>query len=173
MVSLLEGTAGLNYNFGELKPGSISGKVHADLNGNCVFEPSDGEHPLAGVAIELLNENGQVIDGRPLSLDYDNEQYVDGYWSLQRALDQRFRDEGSQISRTDYKSRYALYAFDLSPSQCTDKFVDPTKKGKLTLELQFAKTIPKTLTLCVYLQFEASVIINEYREVVTKFSGRG
>ena len=118
-----------------------------------------------------LRENGQVIDGRALSLDFDNNQYVDGFWSLQRALDQRFRDEGSQISRTDYKNGYALYAFDLSPSQCTDQFIDPAKRGKLTLELQFAKPIPKTLTLCVYLQFEASIIINEVREVFTKFSG--
>ena len=120
-----------------------------------------------------MRENGQVIDGRPLALDYDNEQYLDGYWSLQRALDQRFRDEGSNIRRTDHKGGYALYAFDLSPSQCTDQFVDPVKKGKLTLELQFAKPIPKTLTLCVYLQFEAAIVINDVREVVTKFSGRG
>lgn len=62
MVGLLEGAAGVNYNFGELKPGSISGTVHADLNGNCVFEPLDGESPLAGVTLELLNEQGQVIE---------------------------------------------------------------------------------------------------------------
>ena len=165
---------GKTFTENNLWDGDLPTKVAFGLVLNTAHVGSYKENPFNyqnfDVSSVCLRENGQVIDGRPLSLDYDNEQYVDGYWSLQRALDQRFRDEGSQISRTDYKSGYALYAFDLSPSQCTDQFVDPTKKGKLTLELQFAKPIPKTLTLCVYLQFEASVIIDEYREVVTKFS---
>ena len=165
---------GKTFTENNLWDGDLPTKVAFGLVLNTAHVGSYKENPFNyqnfDVSNVCLRENGQVIDGRPLSLDYDNEQYVDGYWSLQRALDQRFRDEGSQISRTDYKSGYALYAFDLSPSQCTDQFVDPTKKGKLTLELQFAKPIPKTLTLCVYLQFEASVIIDEYREVVTKFN---
>ncbi len=168
---------GKTFTENNLWDGDRPTKVAFGLVLNTAHVGSYKENPFNyqnfAVSNVCLRENGQVIDGRPLSLDYDNEQYVDGYWSLQRALDQRFRDEGSQISRTDYKSGYALYAFDLYPSQCTDQFVDPTKKGKFTLELQFAKPIPKTLTRCVYLQVKASVIIDEYREVVTKFSGRG
>ena len=117
-----------------------------------------------------LKKNGQVVNGRPLTFDFDNDQYTDGYWSLHRAMDQRFRDEGSQIERIDYKGGYTLFAFDLSPSQCGDQFIDPKTKGKVTLELKFAKNIPHTLTLCVYLQFDNELQINEAGEVITLFS---
>ncbi len=60
-VDLLEGEQGDNYNFGEILLGSIAGTVHADVNGDCVFEPSQGDKPLAGVELQLLNTQGAVI----------------------------------------------------------------------------------------------------------------
>ena len=58
-VSLLFGDSGINYNFGELKPGSIQGRVWVDPDEDCIFD--SGESPLAGVTIELLNQSGVVI----------------------------------------------------------------------------------------------------------------
>jgi serine-aspartate repeat-containing protein C/D/E len=60
-IVLRAGDRGVNYNFGELRPASISGFVHADINGNCVFEPSLGDRPLANVTLLLLNEAGFEI----------------------------------------------------------------------------------------------------------------
>lgn len=53
------GETGVEYNFGELKPGSIRGRVHADTDGDCVLD--EHESPLAGVEMQLLDEDGQVI----------------------------------------------------------------------------------------------------------------
>jgi serine-aspartate repeat-containing protein C/D/E len=53
------GQAGVDYNFGELRLGSLAGRVHADLNADC--ELQDNEWVLAGVTIELLDASGQVI----------------------------------------------------------------------------------------------------------------
>ncbi len=59
---------GEQYNFGELRPASIRGVVHTDINGNCVFEPDlafpqpqQREVPLAGVAVRLKNAQGQIV----------------------------------------------------------------------------------------------------------------
>ena len=60
-VTLEGGDNGVNYDFGELLPASISGIVHLDGNGNCVFDASQGETPLSNVTLELLDANGQVI----------------------------------------------------------------------------------------------------------------
>jgi protocatechuate 3,4-dioxygenase beta subunit len=57
-VVLIGGSAGVNYNFGELLPVSISGYVHVNLSGDC-DDPTNP--PLPGVKIELLNSTGQVI----------------------------------------------------------------------------------------------------------------
>jgi serine-aspartate repeat-containing protein C/D/E len=58
-VNLLYGDSGINYNFGELKPGSIAGRVWVDPDEDCVFD--SGEAPLAGVTIQLLDAGGNVI----------------------------------------------------------------------------------------------------------------
>jgi protocatechuate 3,4-dioxygenase beta subunit len=58
-VALLWGDSGVDYNFGELLPGSLAGRVWVDPNENCVFDA--GESPLAGVTIQLLDASGNVV----------------------------------------------------------------------------------------------------------------
>jgi serine-aspartate repeat-containing protein C/D/E len=58
-ISLLWGDAGLHYNFGELRSGSIEGIVHIDLIRNCLVDP--GEAGVSGVTVQLLNASGQMI----------------------------------------------------------------------------------------------------------------
>ncbi len=63
-IVLLNGQAGIEYNFGELQPGSIEGVVHTDVNGNCFLETSEGEIPLADVLMTLWQDvevNGSTV----------------------------------------------------------------------------------------------------------------
>jgi hypothetical protein len=50
-ITLNSGTVGINNNFGELVPASLSGFVYADVNNNGVKE--GGETPIPGVLITL------------------------------------------------------------------------------------------------------------------------
>ncbi len=56
-----------NYNFGELEPASISGRVHAELDGDCIPDP--GEPLLAGVTVYLLDKWGHRIDSTVTNAD--------------------------------------------------------------------------------------------------------
>lgn len=58
-IGLLWGDVGVHYDFGELKPASISGKVFVDPNEDCLFNGND--RPLSGVTVQLLNAQGNVI----------------------------------------------------------------------------------------------------------------
>src|SRR5690606_13663271 len=58
-VNLRQGQTGVNYNFGELRPASLAGRVHLDANGNCTYDP--GEQLLSGVTIRLLDAAGQEV----------------------------------------------------------------------------------------------------------------
>ena len=53
------GDHAVEYNFGELLPGSISGRVHADEHEDCNFD--EPEILLEGVRIDLLDANGNFI----------------------------------------------------------------------------------------------------------------
>jgi len=66
-ISLISGTSAKHYNFGELLPASISGRVHVELDGDCIIDP--GEPLLAGVTIYLLDASGNRIDSTTTDAD--------------------------------------------------------------------------------------------------------
>ena len=66
-IMLAGGQNGVEYNFGELLPGSIHGRVHGDTDGDCELDP--GESPIEGVTVYLLNANGDRIDSTTTNAD--------------------------------------------------------------------------------------------------------
>lgn len=58
-IVLRSGQTGENYDFLELRPNSIRGTVIADMNGSGLYDP--GDLLLAGVTVELLDAQGQII----------------------------------------------------------------------------------------------------------------
>lgn len=58
-VQLLWGDAGVQYNFGEIIPATIHGRVFYDPDQNLLLTP--GDEAIAGVTVELLDQNGTVI----------------------------------------------------------------------------------------------------------------
>ena len=117
-----------------------------------------------------LFRDGQVVNGRPLEMNFENGNVMDGYWSLLRATNTRYANAGGLIELDDYKKGgYVLWAYDLSQSQCDEQYIDPKRNGGLSLEIEFAKNIAEPLTLCVFLQFDSEIIINETGAVVLMY----
>ncbi|MEL7336274.1 MAG: SdrD B-like domain-containing protein, partial [Planctomycetota bacterium] len=58
-ISIRQGQTGVDYDFGELLPSSISGRVFVDTNQDCVFDAN--ERGLAGVSVDLLDARGNVV----------------------------------------------------------------------------------------------------------------
>ncbi len=58
-IILRWGSQGVDYDFGEWLPGSIAGRVHADLNADCVLDAE--ETTLAQVTIQLLDGRGELV----------------------------------------------------------------------------------------------------------------
>ncbi len=58
-IAVPAGQALTDYDFGELPPSSLTGRVHLDPNQNCRFD--DGEQALAGVTIRLLDSAGRLV----------------------------------------------------------------------------------------------------------------
>lgn len=58
-ITLRQGQAGIEYNFGERLPAQLTGRVHVDGNDNGRYEP--GERLLAGVTIRLIDQAGREV----------------------------------------------------------------------------------------------------------------
>jgi protocatechuate 3,4-dioxygenase beta subunit len=59
-AGLAPGVSGTGYDFLELAPGSISGRVYVERDGDCQYDV--GEPLLAGVTVYLLDAGGSRID---------------------------------------------------------------------------------------------------------------
>ncbi len=59
-IPLGDGVNAVGYDFCDVLPGSISGKVWNDTNGNCSFQPGI-DIPLPHVQIDLRNSQGTVV----------------------------------------------------------------------------------------------------------------
>jgi serine-aspartate repeat-containing protein C/D/E len=60
-ILMRAGEKGVDYHFGEFKLSRINGYVHTDNDGNCVFDRNEGDRPIAGVKLELLDKSGNVL----------------------------------------------------------------------------------------------------------------
>ncbi|MFK8111773.1 MAG: SdrD B-like domain-containing protein, partial [Rubripirellula sp.] len=58
-VVVNQGDVGVEYNFGELSPAFLFGRVHVDLDGDCLLD--DNEETLEGVVIRLLDTSGSEV----------------------------------------------------------------------------------------------------------------
>lgn len=62
-IDLGWGEDGINFDFAEILPAVLAGMVHTDVSiRNCVFEPDRGDTALAGVRIDLLDAQGQILN---------------------------------------------------------------------------------------------------------------
>lgn len=96
-ITLVSGTVAEHYDFCEIPPSSIRGMVHADTNGNCVFD--EGEQPLAGVKIELLDAEGNVIDTTTTDEHgaYAFENLAPGTYAVRESQPDGYLDGGENV----------------------------------------------------------------------------
>jgi protocatechuate 3,4-dioxygenase beta subunit len=119
-VTLLWGDDGIDYDFGELLPGSIRGHVHEDPDGNC--ETDDGEEtPIAGVTIQLLDASGTVIRATTTNDDgeYEFTDLAPGIYAVRELQpggylqgDQHVGSGGGNASVTDLLSQIPIHSGD-------------------------------------------------------------
>jgi hypothetical protein len=87
-----------------------------------------------------VTTDGRTVSGKPLSLNYTNNQYVRAFIVLNLAMGLVDKVAGNDIEYTHFKDGYALYAFDLSPSLLDGDQFKMSKPGLLSFELKFATT---------------------------------
>ena len=116
--------------------------------------------------------NGQIINGKPLVFDFKNNRYLDGYNSLIRSMGILGSNDGIDITREEYNNGYTVFLFDLSPSNSKGDYVDPIRKGKISLELQWDDIPTETLTMFVYMQYAGHKITLQQntKDIITSFA---
>ncbi len=91
------GQDGVEYNFGELLPGSIAGRVHADSHGDCDFD--DPDILISGVRIDLLDRAGKVIATTTTNAagEYAFTGLVPGIYTVREHQPAEYYDGGERV----------------------------------------------------------------------------
>src|SRR5215470_12030957 len=110
--------------------------------------------------------DGQQQHIKPLDTDYDNNLYMPAYLSLFFGTNKLHRDEGLDISRTDYYQGYSLYAFDLTPDLAESDHFNLSREGNVRLDAKFSRALPNTINVICFAKFENVIEIDRNKNVI-------
>ena len=90
-------TNGAGYNFGMIKPTSISGEVYKDLNGDGKLE--SGDTGLSGVTVKLYNSSGTQVGSTTTnsSGDYSFSNLAPGTYKVVETILNNYIGTGSDV----------------------------------------------------------------------------
>ena len=159
----------------KLFSGQLPSRLVVGLVRNTAFNGNHGQNPFNFQHFNL-SEISVFLDGqqqhpiKPLKLNFADGQYINGYLSMFAGTGKINKDEGNFISRGEFASGYALYAFDLSPDLAEDDHFNLSREGSVRLTLKFAEALANTISVIAYAEYENVIEIDRNRNVIFNFT---
>ena len=137
-----------------------SGAYHGALDKN----PYNLEH--FGISNLSVKVDGQPTPSQPLSLRFtgDNQEFLQGYNTIFRALDKDSRDVGCDITQFDYEHGYCLFVFDLIPGE----YLPLIKRANLRVDARFESPLKENITVLLTGKFPSTLEIDRERNIFTR-----
>lgn len=159
----------LSANEESLFAGQLPKKIIIGLVESAAYDGRLNKNPFNfqnfGLKHLALYCDGRVIPSQPLQPDFEHEDYARSYFSLYEVTGKRFKDDGFDISRSDYPHGYALYGIDLTPDLTELGCFHLIQKGNIRLELKFARALTVPVQVIVYSEFDSAIKIDRNRSV--------
>lgn len=162
----------------EMKTGLFSGQLphrvtvgivdNRGYNGDLEHNPFNFQHyDLSSIQLHV---GSRPVPMEAIDLDYENDAYMEGYFTLFNQTGQYGSDEGNAITRADYKNGNALYCFNLSTDMnIEDDHFNPTKTGKVNVDVKFRVPLPETVSVILLGEFDNTIEIDRARNVTTDY----
>ena len=101
------------------------------------------------------------IPARPMKLDVGaNRNYVTPFVNLFEAAEKWNVDAGLKITRRMFELGYAIYAFNLAPSDLGEVYINLVQQGSVRLEVRFSTNTTQTLNSIAYAKFPALIEVD-------------
>lgn len=120
-----------------------------------------------------LYKDSEQIPAIPYTPNFNDSDVLREYLSLYQIAGILHNNQDNDISVDDYlKGGYVLYGFDLTADECGAAcHTNPLQQGTLSLKLQFeSNSIDQACTLIVYMIYDNSIYIDNYRNIVKDYS---
>ncbi len=138
-IALAAGQDGVNYDFGELLPASICGRVYVDLNANDDYD--SGETLLPGVTVHLLDASGAILETTTTNENgrYCFEGLAPGEYGVHEVQPNGYLDGGDQPGSLGGR---------LNPPDTIDRI--NVTSGAAARKYDFGEYLPASLSGYVY-----------------------
>ncbi|XP_034238079.1 uncharacterized protein F54H12.2-like [Thrips palmi] len=131
----------------------------------------NGDYARNGFNFQHFNINylslmvdGHPVPSQPLTPDFGNGLYMESYNTLFCGTGIHWKDEGNNISYSDYPGGNTLFCFDLSPDlSASEPHWNLQKQGTLRLELKFSAPLAQPINCIVYAEFQNLIEIDKHR----------
>ena len=162
--NLFHGTIPRRLVFGLVENHAYNGKINKN--------PFNFNHYDVKEVIVRVDGNTGVMNR--LKMDYEQGQCAMGYMSMFLGRGGLNGATSNGLSINDYKSGYAFYSFDLTPTKDASNasVVFPPKKGNVTIKIVFSRAQVYVLNAVVMCESDATIMIDKNRDVTTDFSER-
>ena len=107
-----------------------------------------------------LNTYGEPVLSKPLNLNVAERKYLDAFETLYNSFDKLNGEKSSIIKREDWSRGYSLVSFDLTPVYDDEDHYPLIRHGNLRLEINFGTSLPHSINVIVYAEFDNIVEIN-------------
>ena len=120
-----------------------------------------------------ITVNGEEMPFNPMKLSFGAApQYIEAFSTMFSGTGKMYHNTGNDISRSEFPSGYAVYAFDLTPDMCgASTHFNVVQKGNLAIDIQLSAAPAATASLVCYGEFENTVHIDSERNVIYDYSG--
>ncbi|MBI1249078.1 hypothetical protein GC197_14700 [bacterium] len=144
-ITLKGGQAGINYNFGEIKPAEISGHVHlTDPDGNC-FGEEVNTTPVEGAVINLYDAGGNLIATTTTDAngEYKFSNLMPGTYTIEEITPPGLIDGGDHVG--------TINGIEVGQNSSNDHLSDiQLLSGDSGVDYDFCEHLPATLSGYVY-----------------------
>lgn len=169
-------TAGLrDKSIPTLHLGQIPKRIVIGFVNNQAYNGSYHHNPFNFQSLDLnylcLYVDSQQIPAQPLTPDFKQGNYIEAYNTLFSGSGIHWRDEGNDITYSDYGKGYTLYCFDLtSDLSAHQTHWNLQKTGCVRLEVRFREPISTPVNCIIYSEFNNLIEIDKSRNVLVDYS---
>ncbi|GFR06394.1 uncharacterized protein F54H12.2 [Trichonephila clavata] len=159
-----------NAFIGQLPTLLIMGMVSNNaFNGDFPKNPFNFKH--YDLTYLCVLDGNRMIPSKPFQPKFDGSNcYSRCYVSLFTDLGRYHKDQDINISFSEYKDGYTLFALDLTPDLSADGMHESiSRNGNLTIDLKFSKALPETVNLIVFSEYRNVIEIDKNRNIFTEY----
>ena len=152
-----------------LVTGVLPRKVIIGLVSSLAFSGSLHENPFNfqpfAIRNIILRKNGQSVPFEQIDVNVDDNLVMQGYMALLQSTGRLFKNSSMDITLENFKNGHTLFGFDIAPDESSGNNFELQEEGRLSLEIKLARALQNSVTIIVYLEYDAVIEIDKDRNV--------